>query len=52
MAKKSTKQKKKELNAKGKDVSLYGLVFKTIYTEKQRELINKSCGCAFLVANF
>ena len=51
MAKKSTKQKKKELNAKGKDVSLYGLVFKTIYTEKQRELINKSCGCAFLVAN-
>ena len=52
MARKSTKQKKKELNAKGKDVSLYGLVFKTIYTEKQRELINKSCSCAFLVANF
>lgn len=41
----------KKLNDEGKDLRVRGLKLKAIVTEEQFVQINKTCGCAFLVAN-
>lgn len=40
-----------KLNSEGKDLNVRGLKFKADVTDKQFIQINKTCGCAFLVAN-
>ena len=44
-------KKKEKLNKEGKDLVVRGLKFKADVTEDQFILINKTCGCTFLVAN-
>ena len=41
----------KKLNEDGKDLKFRGLKFKADVTDKQFIQINKTCGCAFLIAN-
>lgn len=43
--------KKEKLNNEGKDLMVRGLKFKADVTKDQFIQINKTCGCAFLVAN-
>ena len=40
-----------KLNSENKDLKIRGLKFKADVTDKQFVQINKTCGCAFLVAN-